>query len=347
MAQARPRPSGVVKRPVTANRASKKDDDETVVGINKLSKSFANSCVAAGFKAAEFAPITKIFQRHIEERKPIKQMVLSQDVPQEILPLFFRSLRQLRCETMKSLCFWRSDIGDPGIEALSRSLCYFPNLTRLDLMGCKLKPSGCEALAQGMLHPIAPNILTLNLDHNPIGSEGMRHLAHALKQHRTLSQLQLAFCDMDAAAGRSLAEVLASPTTVLQQLTVEGNQLGGEGVIFLAEGLAANHTVNILSLANNQFSGEEPVLRALAQAFLANTKLAYINLDVNPIGDQGALFFFEALQTAQHIKQFIITPFINREIFQKLVHFFSPPKEEKPKAAKKVVKKKSSSKSKS
>jgi len=57
----------------------------------------------------------------------------------------------------------------------------------LELLDCKISPLGCEFLGK-TFHPSNKiNAVTiLKLDHNPIGSEGMRLLAEGLANNKQL-----------------------------------------------------------------------------------------------------------------------------------------------------------------
>jgi len=57
----------------------------------------------------------------------------------------------------------------------------------LELLDCKISPLGCEFLGKAFHPSNTTNAVTiLKLDHNPIGSEGMRLLAEGLANNKQL-----------------------------------------------------------------------------------------------------------------------------------------------------------------
>jgi Leucine Rich repeat len=41
------------------------------------------------------------------------------------------------------------------------------------------------------------NLLVLKLDHNPIGSEGLKHLAEGISMNKQLVSVSLTYCNID------------------------------------------------------------------------------------------------------------------------------------------------------
>jgi Ran GTPase-activating protein (RanGAP) involved in mRNA processing and transport len=60
-----------------------------------------------------------------------------------------------------------------------------------------------------MLHPKAnTNIEILKLDHNEFGSKGMISLSEGLAICKSLKNLSLTYCNIDAAGARAIFEIL-------------------------------------------------------------------------------------------------------------------------------------------
>jgi Ran GTPase-activating protein (RanGAP) involved in mRNA processing and transport len=60
-----------------------------------------------------------------------------------------------------------------------------------------------------MLHPKAnTNIEILKLDHNEFGSKGMIALSEGLAICKSLKNLSLTYCNIDAAGARAIFEIL-------------------------------------------------------------------------------------------------------------------------------------------
>ena len=88
----------------------------------------------------------------------------------------------------KTLCFWRSQLGDEGVAAICEHLLSkkksekeppYGGVVNLELFDCRLGPSVCRFLSQS-LHNNVP-LKTLLLDHNDIGDQGLTLLAEGLR----------------------------------------------------------------------------------------------------------------------------------------------------------------------
>lgn len=92
---------------------------------------------------------------------------------------------------------------------------------KVDLLDNKISPLGCEFISS-MLHPKAQtNIEILKLDHNEFGSKGMIALSEGLAICKSLKNLSLTYCNIDAAGARSIFEILiysGSKITVINGL---------------------------------------------------------------------------------------------------------------------------------
>ena len=88
-----------------------------------------------------------------------------------------------RLDTLKSVRLWKVRAGDEGIRALSNYMAINKTVTTLDIMdngitqlGSRPLTAGCEFLGKA-LHPSSNLTLKkLMLDHNNIGSDGLRNL---------------------------------------------------------------------------------------------------------------------------------------------------------------------------
>lgn len=81
----------------------------------------------------------------------------------------------------------------------------FKTVTFLEMLDCEITSLGCEFLTHG-LHPTNANgVVILKLDHNPIGSAGIKVLAEALAINKFLKYISLSFCEIDASGADSIA----------------------------------------------------------------------------------------------------------------------------------------------
>ena len=78
----------------------------------------------------------------------------------------------------------------------------------MELLDNKITPLGCEFISR-TIHPKAnTNVMILKLDHNEFGSEGLRRLSEGMAINKTVEQLSLTYCNIDAAGARPLFEIL-------------------------------------------------------------------------------------------------------------------------------------------
>ena len=86
----------------------------------------------------------------------------------------------LHCN-VQSLAFWQLEVEDEGVKGLVEFMGKLPKpdvwegLVNLELISCHLTAASCELLAEKLAHNCA--LRSLVLDFNPIGDEGIKHLA--------------------------------------------------------------------------------------------------------------------------------------------------------------------------
>ena len=94
------------------------------------------------------------------------------------------------------------------MRAVSQCVTQLKTVFKLDLLDNKITTLGCEFIST-MLHPKSNcNIEILKLDHNEFGSKGMIALSEGLAICKTLKNLSLTYCNIDAAGARSIFEIL-------------------------------------------------------------------------------------------------------------------------------------------
>lgn len=112
---------------------------------------------------------------------------------------------------------------------------------------------------------------------NKIGADGATSLSHALADE--------------------------SYTQSLEKLYLDGNKLGDEGVMRLAEAIKINKEskIKVLHLAKNKIG--DGGAKSLAKMIEKNTTLKEISLNNNRISDRGLKCLFEALQKNTSIEK--------------------------------------------
>ena len=89
---------------------------------------------------------------------------------------------------------------------------------KLDLLDNKITSLGCEFIGN-LVHPKSNTSLEiLKLDHNEFGSKGMIALAEGLAVNKTLKNLSLTYCNIDAQGARSIFEILIYSQSMITPL---------------------------------------------------------------------------------------------------------------------------------
>lgn len=127
-------------------------------------------------------------------------------------------------------------------------------LERLDICGCSLRDDQVHGLLTVLLQH--SNIVSLNLDHNQLGSEW---------------------------TARILRNILLRSSTITTPTTTND----------LSSSIHQRPHLQHLSLQHNNFSGKAAAI--LASALMENTSLLSLRMSHNPLGDDGALAFATAL----------------------------------------------------
>ena len=108
------------------------------------------------------------------------------------------------------------------MRAVVQCLTQLKSVFKVDLLDNKISKLGCEFIGT-MIHPKSNcNIEILKLDHNEFGSAGMIALSEGLAICKTLKNLSLTYCGIDAAGSRALFEILiySQSKIIIHNLTV-------------------------------------------------------------------------------------------------------------------------------
>ena len=130
-------------------------------------------------------------------------------------------------------------------------------------------------------------ISVLKLDHNDIGSQGMKMLAEGLSINKTLVTISLTYCNIDQNGARALFDILIYTQSKVEELILTGNHLRNEGIIVLLRGLSIAKSMKKIYLADNQFNDNSSVMDALRGCITKNKKLGRYDIKYNNFGDDG------------------------------------------------------------
>ncbi|KAJ9457941.1 RAN GTPase-activating protein 1 [Diplonema papillatum] len=112
-----------------------------------------------------------------------------------------------------------------------------------------------------------PKLERLDLSGNKFETDGLKVILSALKDHPSITDVDLSNCGLANSAGKHLAEYLAANTPA-QRLLLNGNKLGIYGTHDMCQGLRRNTNVVTLGLFFNNTGqeGAEHVLNVLREA---------------------------------------------------------------------------------
>eukprot|EP00668_Euglena_longa_P001903 GGOE01002225.1.p1 GENE.GGOE01002225.1~~GGOE01002225.1.p1 ORF type:complete len:867 (+),score=312.07 GGOE01002225.1:54-2603(+) len=165
-----------------------------------------------------------------------------------------------------------------------------------------------EALATRV--KAAPKLRGLTVEYDELTEEGLRLLLGALPTTKDRGFLSLALNHvkgqvadaqvLSATGAQLLAEHLnQSPT--LQLLSIEGGDVGDEGVTHLAKALESNAVLKELSIRSSNVG--PPGAEALAAMLRENKTLQTLDLEDNDIHHEGAIALAEGLKTNSSLKK--------------------------------------------
>lgn len=254
-------------------------------------------------------------------------------------PSIYTAARELR--------FWRSDVGDFGAVALADMLRLGGvklQVTLLELLGNGIGPKGAVALGRALSVGTNKSLVSLNLDFNiDIGSHGVSLLCRGIGTNSTLKTLSLQHCDIDEAGGQPIADMLSFSKLALKTLDLRGNRLGGVGLSTMSPGLAANKSLSTLLLSdNNILSEEEDIsgLEAFASALAEHPSLTVVDIQYNPIGNEGGRRLLSFSSQNRRISSFKLDTNLDGELYKALFRGASKGGKKKKGGGKKSKKKK-------
>ncbi|GMH92453.1 hypothetical protein TL16_g12351 [Triparma laevis f. inornata] len=234
--------------------------------------------------------------------------------------LLYKPLQELR--------IWGANIGDDGASSIAELLRLGGaeiQLQYLELTNNEITEVGGFALGRSLSCMMNMSLITLALDYNmSFGSEGVAALCLGLRTNSTLKKLSLKYCNLDGDAGGPLGEVLAFTRSGLNILDIQGNHVGGKGLLDMCPGLQRNKSLTQLVLADNDISEAEvdnESLKKFAEVLLIHPTLTSVNLLYNRFGGAGE-YLVPAVDPAsggnKNITEFRVDASLHDELYEKL-----------------------------
>jgi Ran GTPase-activating protein (RanGAP) involved in mRNA processing and transport len=195
---------------------------------------------------------------------------------------------QYHTRFLRHLGFYRAGLGDEGVDALVDILRPRDSMLKaLEVVDCGITANGCTYLGIALKTNIG--LLSLVLDHNEIGDEGVANLSRqGLMVNKTLQFLSLKYCGLGLGGARTLAAEII-PHCPMPSLVLAGNMLGNEGALALAGALSKKECqLKNLDLQNCFFGDDLAVLEEFRDLVAQNTTISKLNLTGNLFDDPAA-----------------------------------------------------------
>ncbi|KAL9188584.1 hypothetical protein ACHAXT_006962 [Thalassiosira profunda] len=251
----------------------------------------------------------------------------------------------------KELRICRSNINDAGARALSSLLMATAHqlspdlqpwqLEYLELSDNNIGKDGCLALGRALCVGMNRTLVTLILDFNPLGSNGVAALCKGLSTNSTLKKLSLKHCSIDDEGGRPIGDMLRFKRLAVISLDLTSNSLGGNGLIDICQGLKENTCLKTFRFGDNALGHTDvdlQALEALATVLASHPAIVGVDLLHNRIGSKGGSLLLPALQANKQLTEFKVDTSLDEELFKAL--FRSSAASKKGKAKKGKAKKK-------
>ena len=269
---------------------------------------------------------------------------LGKSLPQQdTIPITKNKNEQMVYKALKELRIWRVEIGDYGVEAISDILRLGSDkisLSFLELLDCKVGQSGARAIGKGLNGGMNRTLRTLILDNNlSLSCEGLVNLCAGLKTNSDLVNLSLKRCNISHLGASAIGEVLKFSRSNLQSIDLTGNKIGGQGLLYLGEGLKHNKRLVSLHIADNLIKStniDSAGLRAFRLAVSHQSScLNLIDLRYNQIGESAKELLPELGLENRKLTTLLVDVSLPRDLFMMLNRSSTGGKSKKKKKEKK------------
>ena len=206
------------------------------------------------------------------------------------------------CKNVKELNLSRNNLGRSGITWVAKLLqnvdiCYLTlahnglndrdmevflaalpdsdTIVSLDLSYNILGPYVGELITKYM--PVC-SVRSLNLSHNEVGPEGVRHMLEGLQENDSLNELDLSWNYIYDKGMTSIADIILT-VPLLRKISLNGNFISEVGAQYLAQSLRENFSLEVFNLAQNFIRSQGAC--ALVRAIRSNSGSKLRQMDIN------------------------------------------------------------------
>ena len=196
-------------------------------------------------------------------------------------------LSRFQIKSLKRFAFEENDMSDEVCEEIARALMAQPQLEELNLSptptsmaGAPFGQRGYVALGNTMKNWTSPSLKEILMNESDLNDEGLLALVEGMANCVNLEHLYICGNDQITKVGlKALSLLFQSKKFCLQSLDISSTGIDNEGMITLATGLAALHSLKYLDLAHNNIDDEG--LEALAACLSNIKKLETLDLSDN------------------------------------------------------------------
>ncbi|KAG2777360.1 hypothetical protein Pcac1_g12263 [Phytophthora cactorum] len=298
--------------------------DENVVTRQIVATNYGKACKAIGVQVNPH--VNEIFRGKEEDGDLVNLILEGEDVGTlgsgGVRALTLAIMISFPLVSLRYIRIWKQEIGNEGAAAIASLLQASSgvNIAYLELLDCGIGEDGCRAIADVLSLQKAPGLLTLNLDYNlEINDAGVNVLFDGLFNNTALKQLHLDYCDIGRNGCIKLAQLISLPACAIEVLSLNGNNIEGEGLHHLSLGLARSQRLVTLNLSDNGIRNNIEALTAFRDALIRSKALAHVDFTFNLIEPDGANVLLPAL-TPENVKlqSFLVDASLPGDLFQQL-----------------------------
>ena len=160
---------------------------------------------------------------------------------------------------------------------------------------CRISERGCQALGASLGYGGNTTLKRLKVQYDEtVGDRGVSVLCRSLRMNGILEVLHLEYCKIGAVGCRGVAKVLEYGGTQLKELSLVGNPIGGQGLVYIGAALKKNavlETLNLKDCGVGKDMEDLEGIEALKDGLVVNQTLQALMFEENFIGDEGADIF--------------------------------------------------------
>eukprot|EP00762_Andalucia_godoyi_P004952 ANDGO_01366.mRNA.1 hypothetical protein GUITHDRAFT_162008 len=198
---------------------------------------------------------------------------------------------------LRSLHFWRCQLGDDGMHVLAEFLKMDTHLKGIDVLDCGISPRGCLFLSSclGSGSKVNDTLTRLELDYNAaLGDQGAITLAESFRINEcNIDTLSLKFCGIGPKGALAIGECILGVYVRLKVLDLQGNPIS-TGLVGIADGLSRNTTIVELLLKDTLVGHDSAGIEALGRAVERNQSLEVLDLAYNELPAEAATALLES-----------------------------------------------------